>query len=101
MGVAVLVQQTLLRGETRPKAVDLDRTAFEHDQMVEDGDSEKRSDFLGDLLVLFIRLVLAAPPVEDAIVESRRPFHRISNHKRRPLIPHPPSYRSHSAAGYV
>jgi len=67
MGVAVLVQQTLLRGETRPKAVDLDRTAFEHDRMVEDRDPEKRSDFLGDLLVLFIRLVLAAPTVEDAI----------------------------------
>ena len=57
--------------------------------MVEDRDLEKRSDFLGDLLVLFIRLVLAAPTVEDAIVESQRPFLRISNHKRRTVISHP------------
>src|SRR5438094_8639203 len=69
--------------------------------MVEDRDSEKRNDFLGDLLVLFIRLVLAAPTVEDAIVESQRLFLRISNHKRRTVISHPDIDRRNLADGDV
>src|SRR4029077_1563104 len=96
VGVAILVQQTLLGGKTSSVAINLDGTAFKHHWMLEDGNPQQRRDLLCDPVVFFVGRILSTPTIENPIVKSERIGWRVSFHKCGSIVSHPNIYGRNS-----
>jgi len=70
MGIAILIEQALLGGEKDAFAVDVDRSAFQHDARRETRHLQKKSELPGNSIVGLELLILPPPGIEDPIVEG-------------------------------
>src|SRR5688572_675688 len=89
MRVTILVEQTLLGGQTNPGAIDFYGATFKDKRVDKGGHAEQLGNTLGHLIVLFISFILAAPAVEDPVVERQWVIRSIAHYKRRAVIAHP------------
>src|SRR5215468_6674349 len=88
VGIAILVQQALLRREAGSSAVNFDRSSFEDDRMIENRNLQQRRHVFGDPIVIFVGLIFSPPAVKNPIIQCQRTF-TPSGEKRRTVIPHP------------
>src|SRR5687768_14147778 len=93
MRVTISVEQTLLGGQTNSRAIDFYGATFKHKRMCKHRHAEQLGNILGDLIVMLVSFIFAAPAIEDPVVDRQWIIWSVAHNKRWAVVAHPNVYR--------